>query len=450
LVTNPTKNDKKSPKKTTSKPPVRSKALDQELVMAPKSKLLVNLKKIFAIAAKKDDFDLGLEYQKIKSLYISFDSGKLTSTLINLDIEEMTYCLACVISKFIEYGENQGEIPFFQAEKPNPEKKNYEIRIDLTEKKEKVDDSRNFDLSDKISVTPGLTKNSFVELEQKIKQIDKLQTDENCKEDELEDEKFEMEENHKEDEIENESTEEKFYEEEYGDYVDENYGNSGLPLNNPEDRDEIEFEQSKKEMESILKESLLVSKPENNMNNDMKPPFKNTATFRNLNPDEEEKNYDRENDDYENSDNNYYQSRLEENSKVNVSMCSKITYFDENMHNELSFSKDLEGVFDRAFNEKSNEKWISAKPSKDTISNFCKNIIITSKMEKEVTIICLIYIEKLIVSSGMHVTALNWRRIVFISLILASKVIIDFFLLLIILEFNLYIYSSINNIIIYY
>lgn len=360
-------------------------------------------------ALKKDDFDLGLEYQKIKSLFISFDSGKLTSTLINLDIEEMTYCLACVILKFIEYGENKGEIPFFQVEAPPMEKQNYEISLDFHQKTKVADDSRNFDLSDKISVTLALAKDSFVVLEKKIKEMDKLQKEE-------EKTKKMITENI------SGSGEDNFEEEEYGDYVEEDLNNPNLP--NPEDQDEIEFEQSKKEMESILKESMLVSKPSEN--NEIKPTFKNTATFKAFSPDpinEEERNYD-QGDEYENSDNNYYQSRMEENSKVNVSLCSKITYFDENMmHNELSFSRDLESVFEKAFNEKSNEKWITSKPSKDTISNFCKNIIITSKMEKEVTIICLIYIEKLIVRSGMHITALNWRRVVFVALILASKVI---------------------------
>ena len=390
---------------------VRAQAIDHELATAPKSRLLLNLKKTVLNALKKDDFDLGLEYQKIKSLFISFDSGKLTSTLINLDIEEMTFCLACVILKFIEYGENKGEIPFFQVEVPPTEKQNYEISLDFHQKtnklKEVVDDSRNFDLSDKISVTPALTKDSFVVLEKKIQEMDKLKKEE---------EKTKiMTENI------SGSGDDNFEEEEYGDYVEEDYGNPKLP--NPEDQDEIEFEQSKKEMESILKESMLVSKPPEN--NEIKPTLKNTATFKAFSPDpinEEERNYD-QGDEFENSDNNYYQSRMEENSKVNVSLCSKITYFDENMmHNELSFSRDLESVFEKAFNEKSNEKWITSKPSKDTISNFCKNIIITSKMEKEVTIICLIYIEKLIVRSGMHVTALNWRRVVFVALILASKV----------------------------
>jgi hypothetical protein len=39
-------------------------------------------------------------------------------------------------------------------------------------------------------------------------------------------------------------------------------------------------------------------------------------------------------------------------------------------------------------------------PTQETVTNFCKNIVISSKMEKEVAIICLIYIERLLVKSG--------------------------------------------------
>lgn len=35
-------------------------------------------------------------------------------------------------------------------------------------------------------------------------------------------------------------------------------------------------------------------------------------------------------------------------------------------------------------------------PTSEVVSNYCKNIIITSKMEKEVTILCLVYIERLL------------------------------------------------------
>lgn len=392
-------------------------AMDHELITAPKSRLLINLKKAVTNTSstpnKKDLFDLGIEYNQIKNLYISFDSGKLTSTLINLDIEEMTYCLACVILKFIEYAENKASFPFLS--KPDVQiKENFEINqeknqeliranaeyLKFREKAQEkfMEDSRNFDLSDKI-------EESSNRLEEKIKQIDKYQS------------KI----------AENDSQYEEYEEEIIKDEEKPNIEiNIKKPME-PEDQDEIEFEQSKKEIESILKESLLVSHSENIYNKqELRPNFKNTANFKQYEQDsiqEEDKVYYDSQKDNENSESYYYNnSQLEENSKVNVSLCSKITYMDENMQNELSFSKDLELIFERAFNEKSNEKWITTKPNKDTISNFCKNIIITSKMEKEVTIICLIYIEKLILKSGLHLTPMNWRRIVFIALILASKV----------------------------
>jgi hypothetical protein len=43
-------------------------------------------------------------------------------------------------------------------------------------------------------------------------------------------------------------------------------------------------------------------------------------------------------------------------------------------------------------------------------------------MEKEVTIICLVYIERLLTNCGFTVAPINWRRITFTSLILASKI----------------------------
>lgn len=36
-------------------------------------------------------------------MYLSYDTGKLTSTLVNLDIEEMSYCLAWAVVKHIQF-----------------------------------------------------------------------------------------------------------------------------------------------------------------------------------------------------------------------------------------------------------------------------------------------------------------------------------------------------------
>ena len=43
-------------------------------------------------------------------------------------------------------------------------------------------------------------------------------------------------------------------------------------------------------------------------------------------------------------------------------------------------------------------------------------------MEKEIPILSLVYIERLIIRSGFFVTPINWRRIAFAALMIASKV----------------------------
>jgi len=43
-------------------------------------------------------------------------------------------------------------------------------------------------------------------------------------------------------------------------------------------------------------------------------------------------------------------------------------------------------------------------------------------MEKEVVIICLVYIERLILKTHQHVSAANWKKITFTALVLASKI----------------------------
>jgi len=61
-------------------------------------------------------------------------------------------------------------------------------------------------------------------------------------------------------------------------------------------------------------------------------------------------------------------------------------------------------------------------PSETDIYNFCKNIIFRSKMEKECSIICLIYIERMIHNTGLYINEKNWKKLTLISLIIGSKV----------------------------
>lgn len=53
---------------------------------------------------------------------------------------------------------------------------------------------------------------------------------------------------------------------------------------------------------------------------------------------------------------------------------------------------------------------------------YCKYVIIQGRMEKEIPILCLVYIERFLTKSGLLMNYSNWRRMTLISLILASKI----------------------------
>eukprot|EP00826_Nyctotherus_ovalis_P017049 TRINITY_DN14984_c0_g1_i16.p2 TRINITY_DN14984_c0_g1~~TRINITY_DN14984_c0_g1_i16.p2 ORF type:complete len:273 (+),score=92.75 TRINITY_DN14984_c0_g1_i16:2019-2837(+) len=61
-------------------------------------------------------------------------------------------------------------------------------------------------------------------------------------------------------------------------------------------------------------------------------------------------------------------------------------------------------------------------PSEQDIYKFCKKIMICSKMEHEIPIIALLYIEKLMLKTGLLMNQVNWRRFTFIALVIASKI----------------------------
>lgn len=61
-------------------------------------------------------------------------------------------------------------------------------------------------------------------------------------------------------------------------------------------------------------------------------------------------------------------------------------------------------------------------PTQDEIYYYAKYVVLSSRMEKEIPIMALIYIERLLTKLGILVNHWNWRRLVLITLILASKV----------------------------
>lgn len=61
-------------------------------------------------------------------------------------------------------------------------------------------------------------------------------------------------------------------------------------------------------------------------------------------------------------------------------------------------------------------------PLQQDIYNFAKNFIILCRMEKEVSVICLIYLERFILTTSLYLISLNWKKLLVTALILSSKV----------------------------
>ena len=61
-------------------------------------------------------------------------------------------------------------------------------------------------------------------------------------------------------------------------------------------------------------------------------------------------------------------------------------------------------------------------PTLEELYYYCKYVIISGRMEKEIPILGLIYLEKFFTMTGILMTGKNWKRLTLISLILASKI----------------------------
>ena len=61
-------------------------------------------------------------------------------------------------------------------------------------------------------------------------------------------------------------------------------------------------------------------------------------------------------------------------------------------------------------------------PSEADIYEYCTYVTQSCKMENEIPVICLVYLERLIMKTGILLTAENWKRLTLISLCLGSKI----------------------------
>ena len=61
-------------------------------------------------------------------------------------------------------------------------------------------------------------------------------------------------------------------------------------------------------------------------------------------------------------------------------------------------------------------------PSEAEIFEYCKYVTTSSKMENEIPIISLVYIERLLLKTGLLLNKFNWKRLTLVTLCLGSKI----------------------------
>ena len=69
-----------------------------------------------------------------------------------------------------------------------------------------------------------------------------------------------------------------------------------------------------------------------------------------------------------------------------------------------------------------NEDQEVIEPSEEDIAAYSKYVTVASKMENEIPIIALVYIERLLKKTGILVNKYNWKRFLVVCLCVASKV----------------------------
>jgi hypothetical protein len=454
-------------------PPARKPEIDERKVLrssieGPANKILQNLKRELGTQVETNELKaLKMNYVKIKEMYTSFDSAKMTSTIINLDIEEMCYCLASALMKHLEFGihfdNDFDDIPFQPG------------REHLDHIAEENDDDEHSGPAGRYE-QDGEGENGLNEEEEEewryqmrmreeLMRLKKQMAEYEAGQEGGEEGEGEggaspkkkrgplpkklSEEQHEEgDSVAEEiiqqnpqyfsgmgMVKEKYIKTSLGKISEKTFeasqthqdlsGHEDLkkaaekPGGKPEGDEEydMDFAESQREVEDILRESLVNLKKSDDSGEQIQQvqllgKGKATQNFDEI----EERGPDPRAGGQPPPPREEYKNEDDE-----VSFESKFTYCEPDPY---GIRAKLE--FDEAFKDRVSSQELeqnrTVMPPKETLANYCKNIIQTSKMEREVPIVCLVYIERLILGSRCYLTPNNWRRIVFCALILASKI----------------------------
>jgi len=74
-------------------------------------------------------------------------------------------------------------------------------------------------------------------------------------------------------------------------------------------------------------------------------------------------------------------------------------------------------IFDSVFTDPN----CLSNPTRLIIQEYCLEVIVKACLQKESTLMALIYIERLLLKTGFGLTAKNWKSIILVALILSAK-----------------------------
>ncbi|CAD8131552.1 unnamed protein product [Paramecium pentaurelia] len=296
-------NTKESISKPTSKniknPISNQKNQTQSIQRTHQDKPNKFINKLLLINGKNNN-EVHLERESIQLMYQSFDNGRLASTLINIDIEEISYCVGISIQKMM-----------VQADLDNIQNINNNLIQQVDDNVSSQSESQN------------------------------VINDEND-----------------------------------GDYFqDQNF----LRQQDVNEKQSVKKEQLYQDEELDYLEDLENNEQQNN------------------NPQSE-----------------YLDQQFQPDDENNQQIPKSQFSVDTTLNQQESF------LFNKVFIDMQLANYI---PNVDIIQNYCKNIMTTTKMEREVAIISMIYINRLLEhNQGLEINCLNWQKILFTALVMASKI----------------------------